>query len=137
MPALCLEDQHQAIFAYSKSNARRLGPPDRFREPVVASPTEQGVLRSKAALARFVVNELKSRPRVVIEAAHQAMVVLVGHSTRVESRAHSGKMFLGALVERIPDTGQRGDDGLVFRMLAIEHAQRVGQRSALAILAHA
>ena len=68
---------------------------------------------------------------------HQAVFVLVGDSTGIESCANGGKMFLGAFVERIPDPGQLGDDGLVFGMLAIEHAQRVGLCAALAILAHA
>ena len=65
------------------------------------------------------------------------MVVLVGHSAGIECGANGGKMFLGSFIERVPDAGQRGDDGLIFRMLAIEHPQGVGDRAPLAILAHA
>ena len=40
------------------------------------------------------------------------------------------------MVERINDFRQRVDDGLVFRDLAIEHAQRIGDGAALAVDAH-
>ena len=63
--------------------------------------------------------------------------MLVGHSAGVECRADGGKMFLGSFIERVPDARQAGDDGLIFRMLAIEHAERVGHRPPPAILAHA
>ena len=60
----------------------------------------------------------------------------VGHADRVEHRAHGGKVLAAGLVEILADLRQLLDDGLVFRNLAVEHAQRIGLRPALAVGAH-
>src|ERR1700722_3146651 len=124
MLSLCQQGQHQAILAHGEPDPWRLGTADRFGEPIVASTTEQGIL-----CPQILRDELKRRPCVVVQSPYQPMVVLVGHSTCVQGRANGSKMPLGAFVKGVPEAGQRGNDGLVFRMLAIEHAQWVSDCS--------
>src|SRR6185312_16847374 len=64
-----LQGKNQAVFADGESNARSLGTAESFRESVVASAAKNGVLRAKRA-----VRELKSRARVVVKSAHQAVI---------------------------------------------------------------
>ena len=45
-------------------------------------------------------------------------------------------MLAATLVQKRADARQRLDDGLVFGNFAIEHAQRIGDGAALAVLAH-
>ena len=58
------------------------------------------------------------------------------HAHCIEHRAHRGKVFAAGLVEILADLRQLLDDGLIFRMFAVEHAQRIGFRAALAVGAH-
>jgi hypothetical protein len=74
-----LQGQHQPVFAHGKADARRFGSADGLAQAVVAAAAEQRVLRAQAA-----VRELEGGARVVVEAAHQAVVARVGHAGRVE-----------------------------------------------------
>ncbi len=54
----------------------------------------------------------------------------------VEHGADFGEVLAAGLVKRLADLGQLLDDGLVFGMLAIQHAQRIGLGAALAVGTH-
>ena len=82
------------------------------------------------------MRELERGARVVVQPAHQAVIARVGHAGRIERRRHLREMRFRILIERIDNFGQRVNDRLVLGHLAVQHAQRIGDRAALAIHAH-
>ncbi len=100
-------------------------------KPVVAPAADHRVLGAQRA-----AGNLKRRPRVVVEPAHQARRNLIGKAARLKFARDAVEMLAALGVEVVDDLGQLLDDRLVRFHFAIEHAQRVGVRAALAIRAH-
>ena len=74
--------------------------------------------------------------RVVIEPAHQTVVQRKWDPYLGKNFLHRFEMLSAFLVEKLADARQRLDDRLILGHFAIEDAQRIGDRTALAIDAH-
>src|SRR5258706_10033887 len=73
---------------------------------------------------------------VIIQAPHAAFIDGEWNAAFAENALYLFKIFAGGSAEISGDFRQRLDDGLVFRVLAVEHAQRIGFRATLAVAAH-
>ena len=107
------------------------GPPSASDKSVVAPSAEDRVLRSQRA-----VREFESCTRVVVEAAHQAVVERESNPTLVRISCTASKCLRRIFAEELRDARQRFDDWLILRHFAVEHAQRIRHRAALAVVAH-
>ena len=63
-------------------------------------------------------------------------LIVYGNADGIQHRSHRREMFAAGLVEILADLGQLLDDRLVLRNFAVEHAQRIGLRPALAVGVH-
>ena len=107
------------------------GPPSDSDKSVIAAAAENRVLRAQGA-----VSKLECRARVIVEAAHQAIVEREGNADGVQNRLHLLEMLAATLIQKLADARQLLDDRLVFGNFAVKHAQRIGHRAALAVGAH-
>ena len=106
------------------------GRAERFRETVIASAAEHGILRAEIA-----VHDFERGAHVVIEAAHQARLDFERDAAIGQIGLHRREVRLADFAEVVENRRQLFDDRLIFRNLAIEHAQRIGFDAALAIRA--
>ena len=70
-------------------------------------------------------HELRHRPRVVIESAHQGRDDLVRDAEACEPILHLGEMFLVLLAEDVRQLRRAGDDLAVLRLLRVEDAEHI------------
>src|SRR6478735_927166 len=82
------------------------------------------------------MRKLKGRARVVVHAAHQAVVDGKRDFRGCKKFLHLGKVRAATFIQVVGHTRQLLDDRLVLRHFAVEHAQRIGDRAALAVRAH-
>src|SRR5688572_7970169 len=127
-----LDGHHQTIFADGKSDAGRVDLRSQLLgEPVVTPAPEHRVLRTQGT-----VYELERGARVVIETADEAGLHRVDYSPIVEQLPDGCEMRQALPAKMVEDGGQRVDDGLIGRHLAVEHAQGIRHGAALAVMAH-
>ena len=105
---------------------------ERFGQPVIAPAAQHRILRAQRPM-----HNLECRAHVIVQAAHHARPHFVGNPVIVQMRFHRVEMRPARLAQMILDGWQRFDDGLILGHFAIQHAQRIRYRAALAIVAHA
>ena len=126
-----LHGQNQAVLADGETDAGSGRPAQHLGKPVVAPTADHRVLGAQRA-----AGNLKRRPRVVVEPAHQTRRNLIGKAARLQPARDPLEMLAALGVEVVDDLGQLFDDRLVRFHFAIQHAQRIGFGSPLAIHAH-
>ena len=122
-------DQHdQPLHAQREADAGEVRAAEVLHEAVVAAAAEHAVLR-----AQLAAQHLERGAHVVVEPAHQAVAQAVGDAQQVQLAPHLGEVVAALRAEVVGDPRQGLDDRLVLGHLAVEHAQRVRLRAALAV----
>ena len=125
--ALRLHRDDYALDARGEADARDVRAADGLREVVVASAAADCVLRAEVARLDFI-----GGLRVVVEAAHEALVENDRRAYLVEAAAELREVILAFVAEVFHDRGRALGDFLAYRALAVEDAQRVSVEAALA-----
>ena len=124
-PAGGLQDQGQPLLPHAEADAGRGRAAQRLHQPVVAPAAGHGRLR-----AERVAGELVGGADVVVEAAHQARVHLVGHARARRARPDRVEVRAAAVAEPVEQARRLGQHRLAARHLAVEDPQRVPLASA-------
>ena len=101
-PSAGRHGEHDPLHARGEADPGEVRPAEVLHEPVVAAAPEQAVLR-----AQRTARHLERRPRVVVEAAHQAMVDAVADPQEVELAADLREVIAARRAEVLEDPGQR------------------------------
>src|SRR3954447_19064478 len=90
-----------------EADAGRRRPADLLDQAVVAPAATDRVLRTDR-----LVFEFERRARVVVEAAHECRLKVVGDAVRVEERAHASEVLPAFTAQRLADLRRAGKHGL-------------------------
>ena len=107
------------------------GPPYSSMRRSYRPPPPMRVLRAEAG----VHLHLEHRARVVVEPAHELRLLDVRDAESVEVRLHCRVVRRAVVAELVTQQRRSGHHGYAAGVLAVERAQRVGVRAAVALLA--
>src|SRR6266550_4518766 len=113
------------------ADPRDVGAPELLRQSVVASAPGHGALGAETGSG----DRLVRRARVVVEAAHQLRVHDEGNVQPLERLLHPGEVRLARVAEKRFHLRRPRGDFLALRVLAVEHADRIGLGALATVLA--
>src|SRR5208337_4667110 len=103
-----LQRKDHAVFANRKADALRRRPAQQFQQPIISPATAHRILRTQAPRG-----DLKRRPHVVVQPAHQPPILPVRHAAQFQLPFHFRVMLRAIRTEVIADARQLFDNRLL------------------------